>query len=248
MDLLTVAKSFCLTAVGGAAISSGYFFFESAKSAEKLPVILDSQLTSARKDAVSAAGKFGDGLNTEIDKTRVSAVSTLNSQADLTREQLLGEVQRLDVDVNGTVASLGIQALNRVDRINTTLDIQLAQANQTLDKRSSEVTMPLGKVIGDVSQSSDLFFDCEYNEDCLFNRFQGISKALEMQSQTVSKELPGFAESVRETSTNIAGISKDVKIVTDKIVAPKPWYDKAWEFISTGATLSATFGRVGVLK
>lgn len=248
MDAARIAQTFCLAACGMAALGAGYFFLELAKSVKQVPVIVESELDGARKDAVKSSNHFTDTVNSQIEDSRNAILSEADKQANITRNQLAAEVQRLDLDVNGTITAIGMSAIKSADKINTTLDIQLATANRTLDKRSSEVTVPLGKTLTDVSKSSDLFFDCDHNQDCAFNRFQGTSKAIEQQSQTMAKELPGIADSIRLSTENVAEITKDVKIVTDKIIAPKPWYVKAWDLISTGATLGATFGRVGVLK
>jgi hypothetical protein len=79
-----------------------------------------------------------------------------------------------------------------------------------------------------MDDAAPLWLDCEYNPDCLFNRYVGSSKGIEraalnfgQMSLDVKNALPTAITTWQSIGTNVAGITANVNQLT------KPrWYDR----------------------
>jgi hypothetical protein len=79
-----------------------------------------------------------------------------------------------------------------------------------------------------VDDAAPLFLDCEFNQDCVFNRYVGASKGVEraamnfgQMSADVRAALPAAITTWQGIGTNVGGITANINQLT------KPrWYDR----------------------
>jgi hypothetical protein len=196
----------------------------------------------------------------ESGATRIAALQAI---AD-TRKDLLGEVASLRTDLMvradkalGITSQTAQQANDRVKLLTDNADswmkaltvmtdtrlkdtdVQLTRANDSL----ALVTVGLkpildhaGNIAKQVDDNAPMFLDCDHNPDCVFNRFQGTSKAFERaainfgaMSQDVRLAVPGFISNANSLVADSAATATNIK----KLTTPK-WYDRALGYGYTG--------------
>lgn len=106
----------------------------------------------------------------------------------------------------------------------TTLDTRLGEANTNLSNAAIEfhrtndllqdVAVPVAGSARQVSDALPLFLDCQWNQDCIFNRYVGTARAIERGSiamegmaRETEKRLPAF-------EADASGIASDVHAYT----------------------------------
>jgi hypothetical protein len=174
----------------------------------------------------------------EIDSTRVALVAQmegtrrdLNRQVTAARQDVLGRTERqaaaLRMDVMAEVAGFRETAdrrlgdtLARADRALWTVDALRQDLKPTLDHSAA--------ITAQVSDAMPLFLDCEHNPDCVFNRYVGASRGIELAasnfgkaSTDVSTALPGAITTWQSIGKNANQIATNVSQLTK----PK-WYDR----------------------
>ena len=175
-------------------------------SIDTVPGIADQHLKvlEGKMDAVTL---LAAGAIATIDKRLGSIQSAANVQ--------LAEANRSISQVSGAVAVA-------LPQITKSASDSLASATVDVHQISGDVHQAAAPIASTASQFNDaapLFLDCEFNEDCIFNRFQGVSKATEQTLQAVAKAAPKIADAT-------AKIEADIQREADAITKPKRWYQK----------------------
>jgi hypothetical protein len=176
-----------------------------------------------------------------------------SAELQATRAALVGQIEATRVDLSAQVEAVRKDLLARADGQLTALQAQSFQqiaatrdaADRRLGDTLSRVDTALGKVEelrGDlrptldhaaritkqVDDAAPMFFDCEFNPDCVFNRYVGVSKGIEQaainfgqMSADVRAALPPAITTWQGIGGNVSGITANVNQLT------KPrWYDR----------------------
>jgi hypothetical protein len=170
--------------------------------------VLVGQVVGARRD-----------LNVLAEGTQ----DDLNSQMTALRKETLAEVAEIRQTADRRIGD----TLGRVDGALAHADTALGTV-EAIRKDMKPVFDHAGSVAAQVDDAAPLFLDCDYNQDCAFNRFQGTSKAFEraainfgQMSQDVRVALPGFVKNANSLVADSAATAANIK----RLTTPK-WYDR----------------------
>ncbi len=188
--------------------------------------------------ATGASRALPGAVSAEIQATRSALVAQvaaargdLTGQIEAARKDLLGRTERgvadLRTDVMGEMAQIRTTADRRVGDSLVRLDTALDKVEELRDdlKPTLDHAASISKQVDD---AAPLWLDCEYNADCLFNRYVGASKGIEraalnfgQMSADVRTALPTAITTWQGIGVNVGGITANVNQLT------KPrWYDR----------------------
>lgn len=216
------------------------------KTVAGLPAQIDRQVADTRTAAVGAINDTRRDTLAEIASIRtdvLSRVDSLSAMADtqLTgiRSQVLGEVD----EIRKTADTRLGDTLARVDTLSDKIDPVMANV--------SVITGHVASVTAHLDDALPQFTDCAYldeagnpvggNQDCAFNRFQGVSKAFEQMAQAGAKAAPQVAESVVGIAKSVDGIAADAHTATSDFVAPRTTWQKIKSWLETAGKIGARF-------
>ena len=177
--------------------------------AEATRLVVAAQLHEA---TVDANDRLADAL-AAFDKQ----LGTLNGTVDNTLAPLPSTLDQQMTTLNGTLAKT-------LAPLPSTLDQQMTTLNGMLAKTLSPVE-GLGEQL---NSAAPLWLDCEFNPDCAFNRYQGVSKAFEKTALVIAAEAPAMAVSVdkiakasADTAVSVAATSKEVSVAAKAFNTPQ---------------------------
>jgi len=205
-----------LAALTGVAVQAILLLHAATGAARALPGAVSAEIQATRT-----------ALLGEVQATRAS----LASQIEAAREDVLARSERqvaaLRADAIGEVAEIR-KAADR--RIGDTLDRADAALGKVEELRGDlKPTLDhAGSVAKQVDDAAPLFLDCEFNADCLFNRYVGASKGIEraalnfgQMSTDVRNALPASLATWQGIGANVQGITGNI----DRLTKPR-WYDR----------------------
>jgi DNA anti-recombination protein RmuC len=196
------------------------------RNLEKAQFQVEQQLlTLADRHAILLEGSINAHLN--------SALGELKS-LHRTADQQLTAIRH---DVDQRVG----EGLNRYDATLELLGTRSGELTATAAGLRADLQPVLehaGNLAKQADEAAPLFLDCDHNVDCVFNRFQGTSKAIETSAQqfgqmskTFSTALPGFVKNANSLVADSLGIAANVK----RLTSPR-WYDRLIGYgLSAGA-------------
>ncbi len=181
------------------------------------------------------------------------AVAALPQEIALARSALIGEVAATRKDLTAQIAAarrdvlvrserqadaLRTDLFSETDAIRATADRRLGDTLQRADAAVSVLENLRGdlkpaldhtaSIAAQADASLPLFLDCEYNPDCVFNRYVGASKGIETaalnfgaMSQDVRAALPPMLKTWNQIGVDVSGTAKNV----NRLTKPK-WYDR----------------------
>jgi len=195
-----------------------------AATRQQLLTLTDKQLTAAIADA-----------DKQIGALRVDA----GKQIGAIRKDAMAELGAAGAAVNARSA----EALGKVDKIQADIDRLTDATVRNVDGIHSELSPTLQNLAAASSKGADIathvddalppFTDCAYlddagnpvggNPDCVFNRYQGASKAFEKTMQAIAAAAPGVSSSAES-------ISKSVAREADSLTKPQTFWQglKSW--------------------
>ncbi len=189
------------------------------------------RLERAATATVEAAGQ-------EVRGTRAALVEELRGA----RRDLEGEVTAARRDVlsrsEREVAALRADLVREAQAVRTTADARIGDAlaradsalgvAEALDGQLQPVLAHSAGIAAQVENGLPLFLDCDHNPDCLFNRYQGTTKAVERAAGDVSAMSVDFRRDWPDYLRTWNGIGRNVEETTasiDKLTKPH-WYDR----------------------
>lgn len=200
------------------------------------------QITAETQRTIAAAGVTVQALPEAVDGRLNQAIIELGAAARALDMQLTGfrgdlrkVADKLDAPLAGVTA--GIEQVSLAGP-----GLQAVLAN-------------VAGITGQVNEAAPLFLDCDHNPDCVFNRFQGISKSIEKTSQDVSLMSSDIRQALPAALDNVFGIERSIRGSADtfdkgfpaivsnvggitmnvnRLTKPR-WYDQALKFGVSGA-------------
>lgn len=173
-----------------------------------LPVQVNAQITGLRSDIKQLPRLIETPLVNQLRPITVQAAATLTQ-------------------ANGLIADVRRQ-VNSVD-VNKRIDA----AQQSIDT----ALKPAVSIASQLDQSLPLFLDCEYNPDCVFNRFQGTSKAIEQMAQAGAKAAPEISVDIAGITKSSNDIAKSADTYVKNFTKPQTFWQKVKTFIVFGAAV-----------
>lgn len=210
-----------VAAAGGAA---AWMFCKTATELDKITTMVETSLV---------------GLQSSVD--HVTKTVDVTSKETLRRADLitaLADAQFTELS-NKSVKLVG-DTLTRVD--NTLDEVKQIHADlkPTVDNVAS-ITKHVDSMVAHVDDALPPFTDCAYlddngdpvggNPDCVFNRFQAVSKATEKTMDAVAKASPKLAESAVGVGRSIDGIAADAHKEADEFLKPKTTRQKIADWL-----------------
>lgn len=178
-----------------------------------LVFIVKSEMKDTRELAAQEIGSTRTVLSAELEKTR----QALSRELESTRAELRGIGANLTQTADNRLSSIQADLNGHLSKTESDLNARLENTNSIL----ADSVKPMKEIAVDISQSSDLFFDCDHNADCVFNRWVGMGRSAE------------------STSESIAKISNDLSVLTHKLTEPKPWYRKVLDYTVSALLITA---------
>ena len=154
-----------LASVAGVAIQATLLLRAATVAARALPVAVTVELQATRTALLAEVRGSRSDLAGQIESTRKDLLGRTERQVAALRIDVMGEAAQIrgaaDRRVGDTLARVDV-ALGKVEELHTDLHPTLVHA---------------ANVAKQVDDEAPLFLDCEYNPDCVFNRYVGLRKA-----------------------------------------------------------------------
>jgi mRNA-degrading endonuclease toxin of MazEF toxin-antitoxin module len=188
--------------------------------------------------ATGAARAAPVAVSREVAATRAALLAQVASARGDLAGQIQAARQDLLVRTERQVAALRTDVMGEVDQIRTTADRRVGDTLGRADAALAHVEEFRGDlkpvldhaagIAKQVDDAAPLFLDCEYNPDCVFNRYVGASKGIEraamnfgQMSSDVRAALPAAITTWQAIGTNVGGITANV----NRLTKPR-WYDR----------------------
>jgi hypothetical protein len=199
--------------------------------------------------ATLATRALGKGVSAELRATRTDLVGQvaaarkdLAGQIEASRKDLLGRTERqlaaLRGDVMGQVAETRKVADQRIGDTLAHVDTALGKIEE-LRGDLKPVFDHAASITRQVDDAAPLFLDCEFNQDCVFNRYVGASKGVEraamnfgQMSADVQTALPTAIKTWQGIGTNMGAITANV----NRLTTPH-WYDRVLGYGLNGVVI-----------
>lgn len=183
----------------------------------------------------------------EVDKQAAGLRGDLVSQVDKLREEAMGPA--------GQVAGLRSDAID----IASMLASPLGEASGAIQDIRSGLKPAVASLAAASAKAADIaahvddalpaFTDCAYldsegtpvggNEDCLFNRYQGLSKSAEETMRAVAIAAPQLGKEAVDNGRNVALITGNIETLTKAVTKPKGFFGRVWAGISALSRFAA---------
>jgi hypothetical protein len=216
-----------LAAMTGLAVQATLLLHEATQAARALPLAVSGELRATREGVLAQAADARRDLGAQIAVARQDVLDRTEREVAALRVDALEQVAALRTDVMGEVGRIRSTADRRVGDTLARVDTALGKVEElrgdlkpTFDHAAS--------VTKQVDDAAPLFLDCEFNQDCFFNRYVGASKGIEraamnfsQMSSDVTLAMPAAITTWQGIGKNVAGITANV----NQLTKPK-WYDR----------------------
>ena len=174
------------------------------------------QTLQATTSTLNTLSSTTSNLPKLVDDRAWSLQQDIGLQADDLRNALVGQSAAITRIIDARLAAIEGDANSQLTTFNSNANNQLTQLNATI----SDTAKPVRETAQQVDDALPLFANCEYNPDCAFNRFQGVSKAVEQMAQAGAKAAPATTASVEAIAQDTHKITADAAKMADKYTAP----------------------------
>ncbi len=215
----------------------------------QLPVIAVETRNMVLQDLAVQTDATRTAVLVEIDKQAGALRVDANTQLSGIRREALGQVVgiRSDFDRNlqQTTADLDRTVKGSLQIIAAPVNVLIADLAPVLTYSSETIAAvkPVlehaASIANQVDNNAPLFLDCENNPDCVYNRFQGVSKATEKTMQAVAVAAPQLATSAVGVGKSADGIARSVDSVAEAYAKPTTVFGKIWGVLKTAAGIWA---------
>lgn len=176
-----------------------------------LPIVLDSRIANIEGDVNERLDLMNTSVASAIDRTdrrsgqaieianrlSVQLPALADHHAEATEKIIDKHLGIIDASLKETSDSF-TDLSTRYQGFATQVDEELTEFTAT----TKNAVRPIQESAQQVDDALPLFLNCEFNEDCLFNRYQGVSKSLE------------------KVGASSEGIAKDIKREADQLTKP----------------------------
>jgi len=211
-ECAVMAALIAVLCFGCALLRDASTFVKAQKQVEiQLVSDLNTQMNTLRSDASHQITSTRTQILGEVSAWRSTSDSQLTAWRGATETQI--------AETRGTVVALG----DKLDPVLT--------AYTKLGDEATATLKPVQNIAETVSEALPPFTTCEYldetgeivggNPDCVFNRFQGVSKAAEQMFQEGAKAAPELATASVSVGKSVAGIAGSVDNEAKEFTKPQ---------------------------
>ena len=213
-DLLICALLLALTAIAGRI----YFFVGTAENVMiAAPKLIEDQISQVHADlSLQLSAAIGD-----VNDRLSDSISMVDRQVSAVRKDAVQEISATREVIQGPV-------LDKVDARLAAIERDANGSLVTLNGTLAETAKPFRESTQQINLALPDFLDCEFNENCVFNRYQGLAKSMERTSQVVAAEAPKMSASVQSIAESSAGVAasadatgKEVAIAAKRFNQPQ---------------------------
>lgn len=232
---MKLAKITALLALAAALGTLARFSWLAGDAARELPLRAD-QAVAREADAtrlvlaklvalalLTAQVEIG-ATRRDMDARLASVERQVISEVRLARTDALARLDSRLASMEGIAAVRLREALvvadNQLTVANLTLATEAARLNTSVAK-VADVAPPLQATMERIADASPLWLDCQFNADCLFNRWVGTSRGVE-------KMALAFGANAGPQQAALTAIAEDVRTVTHEFTRKKTWKEKLW--------------------
>jgi ABC-type transporter Mla subunit MlaD len=205
-----------LVALTGVAVQAILLLHAATVGARALPGAVTVELRATRTAVLAEAQAARGDLTGQVEAARKDLLARTERQMAALRKDAMSEVAQIrstaDRSVGDTLARVDT-ALDKFEELRGDLKPALVHA---------------ASIAKQVDDAAPLFLDCEYNPDCVFNRYVGASKGIEraamnfgQMSSDVRAALPTAITTWQGIGTNMNGITANI----NRLTKPR-WYDR----------------------
>ena len=216
-----------LAALTGLAAQAIVLLRDAGQAARALPVAVSRELGATRTGVLAQVAAARGDLTAQIAATRRDLLGRTEREVAALRTDTMGQVAALRSIADRRVGD----TLARVDTALGTVEELRGDLKPTLDHAAS--------ITRQVDDAAPLYLDCEYNTDCVFNRYVGASKGIERAAQNFGLMSNDFRSALPTAINTWQSIGGNVNGITDnvnKLTKPK-WYDRLLGYGFTGAAI-----------
>lgn len=163
---------------------------------------VDKQATATRQEVLAEAGRWEKDADGRLGGA-LAEIHGAAQNADSRTGEALQIVREASVRVDGQVSGL------RAD-----VGVQLKALNETV----TMAVTPFAESASQVDDALPLWLDCQFNPSCAFNRYVGVSVAIEKTAQSIAKEAPQMtlkADSIAASADSIGqSVAKEAEFLT----------------------------------
>jgi len=228
--ILKISASVALLATAGCLCS---LLLTMRRTAAELPRIAAETRDQVLSTVNVRLDKISGQTDRQLNALRVQVLRETSAQITATRDQLFESV-------NGRVGD----TLQRVDRALADVE-SLQKGLAPTIANAAAISTHVNSIASHVDDALPQFTDCAYldeagepiggNPDCVFNRFQGTSKAIERMAIAGAAAAPQVATSVQHIADSADGIAADAKKEADLILAPKTFKQQLLDYLKLAA-------------
>jgi hypothetical protein len=195
---------------------------------------IEGEIPQLRPAATAEIGRQGDRTRELVDKVAADLAKRSERQIKALRADLRAESAAYRKTFDGRLAAIQADAAGQLAGFRQVAAEQLGQANASIGQLAAlraDLKPSLDKtaaIAGQVNEVLPLFLDCEYNQDCIFNRYVGASKGFEramlnfgQASQDARLALPHMLTTWDQIGVDVSGTAANL----NRLTKPR-WYDR----------------------
>ena len=220
-----------LAALTALAVSAALFVRAATATIAAVP----AEIRATRAALAGEADAARQDLTRQLAATRAAALALSDRQATAFRAGLLAQT----ADFTSTTSRQLGGTLSQVD---STL-----AATAALEHDLRPTLRHSAAIAAQVDDALPMFLDCDHNPDCVFNRYVGVSRGIEIAATDIS----GMSRDFRRDWPAYLKTWQDIGVQTDGFIAnmnrlTKPrWYDRLIGYTLNGAVIYRTMNPVG---
>lgn len=218
----------------------------------KLPGIIASVLSSIVVAAVCMSAAAWIRLADQTAATERELPAVVERQLALTRDALQSEIQATRADALKAVARLQATADRRLAAMQGDAVKAVETASARIDSRLGEVTATVAGIRADAapvfSESAATVKDARDTMDALYPDTLALMDTTAVAARSVSetmgaveKAAPRIAEGTARNAENIAGITHDAHVLTERLTKPQSIKARIWEGVKVAAIVARFF-------
>lgn len=205
-----------LVALTGVAVQAILLLHAATVAARASPGAVTVELRATRTAVLAEAQAARGDLTGQVEAERKDLLARTERQMAALRKDAMSDVGQIrstaDRTVGDTLARVDT-ALEKVEELRADLKPALVQAVS---------------ITKQVDDAAPLFLDCEYNSDCVFNRYVSASKGIERAAMNFAQMSSDVRAAVPTAITTWEGIAANVGGITanvNRLTKPR-WYDR----------------------
>lgn len=188
---------------------------------------LPKEIQATRSALIGEIAATRVNLMKEIAASRRDLLVLTEREAEALRRDVMTEAEAVRTTTNRRLGD----TLSRVDTALATVDSLRQDLKPVIDRTAA--------ITAQVNDALPLYLDCDHNQDCVFNRYVGVSKGVEraslnfgQMSQDVRGALPPMLHTWSQIGANVSATAGNI----NRLTTPH-WYDRLLGYALNGIVM-----------